>query len=135
MLPGKVVEGLGFAYFEPDLRQARALLSGERSGADITMEVQNGSGAIGIAQQVGEMLGPLGYDMLPFRNAEGFPDVVTTRIIVAPDAGSEAERIRSVLGVGRIEQDDSLEPGRVIVIVGKDFVPPVTVGTQSGPRR
>ncbi len=131
VLPGKVVEGVGFEYFEPDLKQARALLGGESPGAEITMEVQNGSGVLGIAQQVGGMLEPLGYDMLPFRNAEGFPDVTTTRIIVAPGAHSEAERVRAVLGVGRIEQDGSLEPGRVIVILGKDFVPPVPTGTQS----
>jgi hypothetical protein len=131
VLPGKVVEGVGFEYFEPDLKQARALLGGESPGAEITMEVQNGSGVVGIAQQVGAMLEPLGYEILPFRNAEGFPDVTTTRILVAAGADSEAERVRAVLGVGRIEQDGSLEPGRIIVIVGKDFVPPVSTGTQS----
>jgi LytR cell envelope-related transcriptional attenuator len=131
VLPGKVVEGAGFEYFEPDLNQARALLGGEGPGAEITVEVQNGSGVVSIAQQVGGMLEPLGFDLLPFRNADGFPDVQTTRIIVGPDAASAADQVRGLIGVGKLEQDDSLPPGRVIVIVGKDFVPPVSTGTSA----
>jgi hypothetical protein len=131
VLPGKIVEGVGFTYFEPDFEQARALASGGAPLAEVTMEVQNGSGVVGIAQQVGEMLESLGFAMLPFRNAEGFPDVSTTRIIVAPDVESEAERVRSILGVGKVEQDEALAPGRLIVIVGKDFAPPVSGETES----
>lgn len=131
VLPGKVVEGAGFEYFEPDLNQARALLGGEGPGAEITLEVQNGSGVVNIAQQAGGMLEPLGFDLLPFRNADDFPDVQTTRIIAGPGAASAADQVRSLLGVGKLEQDDSLAPGRVIVIVGKDFVPPVSTGTST----
>ncbi len=130
VLPGKVVEGVGFEFFEPDLGQARALLAGESAGAVITVEVQNGSGVVGVAQQVGAMLEPLGYDLLPFRNADDFPDVKSTRIITAPDASAEAQRVQEALGVGRIEQDDSLDPGRVIVVVGKDFIPPASAETE-----
>ncbi len=131
VLPGKIVEGVGFEYFEPDLEQARALLGGEDTGTAVTVEVQNGSGLVGVAEQAGGMLEPLGYKLLPFRNAEDFPDVKTTRIVSGPDASAAAERVREVLGVGRIEKDDSLEPGRVIVVVGKDFIPPASSETGS----
>jgi hypothetical protein len=131
VLPGKIVEGVGFEYFEPDLQQARALLGGEASGAAVTVEVQNGSGVVGVAQQAGGMLEPLGYELLPFRNAEDFPDVRTTRIISGPDASAAAEQVREVLGVGKIEEDGSLEPGRLIVVVGKDFIPPASSETDA----
>ena len=131
VLPGKIVEGVGFEYFEPDLQQARALLGGEALGTAVTVEVQNGSGVVGVAQQAGGMLESLGYELLPFRNAEDFPDVRTTRIISGRDASAAAEQVREVLGVGKIEEDGSLEPGRLIVVVGKDFIPPVSSETDA----
>jgi hypothetical protein len=93
--------------------------------------VQNGSGVVGVAQQAGGMLEPLGYELLPFRNAEDFPDVRTTRIVSGPDASAAAEQVREVLGVGKIEEDGSLEPGRLIVVVGKDFIPPASSETDA----
>jgi LytR cell envelope-related transcriptional attenuator len=130
-LPGKPVAGAGFVYYEPDVQGFRALLGGQSANVAVTLEVQNGSGVVGAAEQAGAALEPLGYSLLPFANAEGFPDVKQTRIVTAPDVVAEAERVRSLLGVGRIEQDDALDPGRVIVVVGKDFVPPAS--TQTAP--
>ncbi len=126
VLPGKKVEGVGFSFFEPDVERARQLLAGEISGGTITLEVQNGSGVVGVAQEVGGMLAPLGYNLLPFSNAEGFPDVKQTRILAGPGTNAEASRVREALGVGKIEQDDTLAAGHLVVVVGKDFAPPLS---------
>jgi hypothetical protein len=86
---------------------------------------------VGIAEQAGALLEPLGYTLLPFRNADDFPDVKQTRITVSPDAVSEGERVRSMLGVGTIMEDGALASGHVVVVLGKDYVPPAS--TDTGP--
>ena len=124
--PGKDVEGLDFAYFEPDVAVAKTLLEGKSSGAAISLEVQNGSGLVAGAEKAAEVLKPLGYTLLPVKNADGFPDVQTTRIIASSDTAVEAARVRTLLGVGTVEQDATQPVGHVVVIVGKDFVPPTS---------
>ena len=126
VLPGKLVEGVGFTYFEPDVERAMALLADKGATPEITVEVQNGSGVIGVAQEVGRLLEPLGYTLLPFRNSPDFPDVGQTRIVTAPDAAGEAERVRARLRVGNVEEDPDLGSGHMIIVVGKDFVPPIS---------
>lgn len=129
-LPGKVVEGLDFEYYEMDVDEAKALLSGKEidQPAEIVLEVQNGSGVIDAAQAAGAMLAPLGYTLSPFQNAEGFPNVAETIISAAPDAATAAKRVKEVLGVGAVQEDATLTSGRVVVVVGKDFTPPATTG-------
>lgn len=122
--PGKPITGRDFAYYEPDVRRLGALLAGGTTNVVVTLEVQNGSGVVGAAEQAGDALKPLGYSLLPFVNADDFPDVKQTRIVTAPDVAAEAERVRRLLGVGKIVEDEALDPGRLIVVVGKDFVPP-----------
>ncbi|MFH0916768.1 MAG: LytR C-terminal domain-containing protein [bacterium] len=127
VIPGRLVEGVGFTYFEPDVERAMAVLADKGATPEITVEVQNGSGVIGVAQEVGRLLEPLGYTLLPFRNSPDFPDVVQTRIVTAPAAAGEAERVLARLGVGRIEEGADLDPGHMIIVVGKDFVPPASI--------
>lgn len=122
-LPGKLVEGTGFAYLEPDVETAKALLDGTFQQVDIILQIQNGSGVVGVAQQAGELLAPLGYTMLPPGNSEDFPDVRRTRIEVAPDAAAQGRRVRSLLGMGTVSEKASLESGHVVVVLGKDYVP------------
>jgi hypothetical protein len=131
VLPGRPVEGVDFEFYEPEVQQAKALLAGEATGTAITLEVQNGSGVVGVAQRAADALASLGYTLLPFSNAEGFPDVKQTLITAGPDATAEAERVRQLLGVGKVERDDAVEPGHIIVIVGKDFVPALSTETES----
>ena len=128
-LPGTAKEGLDYDVWEPDIAAARQLMEGRSSGADpgdITLEVQNGSGQLNAAEAAGEMLLSLGHKMLPFQNAEGFPDVTETTILAAPDCLEEAEKVRDRLGVGTVLRDDSLLSRHIRVIVGKDFVPSTT---------
>lgn len=131
VLPGKPVEGLGFEYFEPDGARAKTLLSGASGGEHITLEVQNGSGIVGIAEAAGALLESVGYrSMLPYRNADDFPDVEKTRISAAPDAVAEAQTVRTVLGVGQVIEDEALSAGHILVVVGKDFVPTTSADTE-----
>ncbi len=132
-LAGRLVEGAGFRYLEPDVKGAKALLTGAEGGPAITLEVQNGSGVVGIAEQAVELLEPLGYEMLPAGNSEDFPDVERTRIVVSSDATAQGEQVRVLLGVGTIRQDQALESGQVIVVLGKDYMPPATATTSAAP--
>jgi hypothetical protein len=128
-LSGNLVKQTAYEYLEPDVKEAKALLSGTFGKLAITLQVQNGSGVVGIAEQAGELLAPLGYTMLPAGNSDDFPDVEQTRIMIALDAGAEGERVRALLGVGIVRQDEALETGHIVVVVGKDYMPPDTTGT------
>jgi hypothetical protein len=130
-LPGRVVESVDSKYYEADTAAAKSLLKGDAASVgtgDITLEIQNGSGALDAAQSAGAMLESLGYKMLPFQNAEDFPNVNITTISAPPDALVEAEKVRGQLGVGMVSEDDSLASGHVRVVVGKDFTPSTTGG-------
>ncbi|MBU2603559.1 MAG: LytR C-terminal domain-containing protein [Actinobacteria bacterium] len=120
-IPGRPVEGTGFAYYEPDMTAIQTLLGGEPRESDITVEVQNGSGVVGAAQKVSDAIAPLGYTLLPPRNADGFPDVEQTQIFTAGDAAAEADHLRGALGKGTVVKQGSLPSGRIVVIVGKDL--------------
>ncbi len=120
-LPGKAVEGVGYAYYEPDLSGIQLLLGGDSPEGGVEVEVQNGSGVAGIAQRVTEAIAPLNYSMLPPKNAEDFPNVEETKIVAAPGVVGDAERIRQALGAGSVVPRESLPANRVVVIVGKDM--------------
>ena len=93
-LPGKTVKGSDFVYYEPDAVALGRLLGATPPEKAISVEVQNGSGTVDIAQKVIEVIAPMGYTMLPAKNADGFPDVAATRIFAAPDALADADRLR-----------------------------------------
>lgn len=129
-LPGVFKEDLESKWYAPDTAAARELLKGGVAAAEgeIALEIQNGSGMLDAAQSAGTVLESLGYRMLPFQNAEGFPDVAKTVITTAPDALAAAEKVREQLGVGTVSEDDSLAAGHIKVVVGKDYTPSTTGG-------
>lgn len=114
-------EGEAGQYLEPDLSRAKAALAGVDADTPVVVELQNGSGVAGVTELANQLLAGLGYDFLPARNAEGFPDVAATRILAAPDVVLQAEVVQRSLGVGTVLRDRSLAPGRVVVVLGKDF--------------
>jgi hypothetical protein len=83
--------------------------------------VQNGSGMVGIAEKVTDVIARMGYTMLPPKNAAGFPDVAATSIFAAPDALADAGRLRGVLKRGTVVKQETLPAGRIVVLVGKDL--------------
>ncbi|NLO26966.1 MAG: LytR C-terminal domain-containing protein [Actinobacteria bacterium] len=126
-LGGRLVESAGGRYIEPDIKHAKALLDGTWDGLEFTVQVQNGSGVVGIAEQTVELLQAMGYTMLPVVNARGFPSVKQTCITASPDATAEAHRVRSFLGVGIVSEDATLEQGHMVLVLGKDYVPPTKI--------
>ena len=99
----------------------KILLAGTFQPVDITLQVQNGSGVVGIAEEAGEVLAQLGYDA-----AAGQPE--TSPMCGAPDRGrpdaaAQGRRVRDLLRVGTVSEKASLEAGRVVVVLGKDYVP------------
>jgi hypothetical protein len=87
-------------YLEPDIESAKALLMGTAQEQAVTLQIQNGSGAVGIAEEAGELLEPLGYVMLPSGNSEDFPDARQTRIMVSPDAVERGTEYRLLWASG-----------------------------------
>ncbi len=130
VLPGQAVAGQGFEYFEADVVATRQLLAvtglaGVMAGT--VLEVQNGSGAVRAAETAAQPLMVLGFTVLPFSNAPGFPDVQRTIISTSPGAAVAAQQIRTLLGAGEIAVDETLQPGHVVVVVGKDLAPSLPI--------
>ncbi|NLG67696.1 MAG: LytR C-terminal domain-containing protein [Actinobacteria bacterium] len=120
VVPGKDATRGGVSYFEPDLERIASLLGRARDSRE-SVEVQNGSGEIGVAEAATEVISILGLTMLEPKNAEQFPDVASTQILAAPDAVAQAERVRTLLKVGKVVEQKDLPAGRIVVIIGKDL--------------
>lgn len=110
-------------YLEPDVDGARRVLAGKSDPQAVRVEVQNGSGLVGVAERAAESLSGLGFELLPSRNAPGFPDVLETRVTAAPDVELQARLIQKVLGLGTVANDVHLEAGTVSIVLGKDYRP------------
>jgi hypothetical protein len=121
---GRLVEGDGYSYVEPDVAVARALLSGTAADADTTVELRNGSGAVGVVEAAAAQLQPLGYRVTPAGNAEGFPNVTQTVISYSAGAAQAAARVQALLGVGVALESDDLTIDLVVVVLGSDYAPP-----------
>jgi hypothetical protein len=97
-------------------------IPGDR-GAAITVEVLNANGRSGDARAGARRLRQSGIDVVYFGNA---PDggLDSTRIIVRRGGAAVGERIRDLLGQGRVEvQLDSARLLDVSVLLGADFTP------------
>jgi hypothetical protein len=121
---GRMAQGEGFEYLEPDMSIARALLTGSVNDSAIAVELQNGSGVVGAVEEAAAQLEPLGYRLSPSGNSDDFPNAPQTRIIFSAGADHAAARIRALLGVGVVLEDPSLLLDSVVVVLGKDYAPP-----------
>lgn len=130
-LPGRVVQGDGFIYLEPEMDRLAVLLAGDGEGDEITVEIQNGAGMVGVVELAAKELEVLGYKLESTGNSEDFPNVGITRITVSLDAVAAGERVRALLGAGAVVEDVTLESGHVVVVLGRDYAPPAT--TDTGP--
>ncbi len=113
---------------EHDLRQLLGEINDHLSGAQRlagTLEVCNGSGAIGVAAVAAERLAECGFEIADVGNADSF-EYHRTVINHRAGDGEVARRVREVLAVPDaqlIEQhnwDDEAETG-VVVVLGSDF--------------
>lgn len=115
-----------------DTERADRLIE-ERFGASVPegattegrrLQILNGNGVPGIGQEVSQLLVPDGFRVVLTGNADSFSHE-ETRIVVYdddPDQLALAERIRELLGVGRVELSGT--PQSVVditIVVGRDF--------------
>jgi len=121
VVTGKLQGGEGARYLDPALGPVRDMLAKAAGKPLARVQVQNGSGLVGVAEQAAETLAGLGFELLPVRNALGFPDVVETRIVAAPDVEMQSLVIREVLGLGNLSTEGSLAGGSIVVIMGQDY--------------
>jgi hypothetical protein len=95
------------------------------SGERPRVEVLNGTGAVGLAQAVAQVLVPAGAEITLSGNVPGF-GVAETVVVYYRDDGLESARdLVSALGVGRVARGDA--PIAVVdltVVVGADFSVP-----------
>jgi hypothetical protein len=100
---------------------ARAI-PGDRTPA-ITVEVLNASGRIGDARTGTRLLRQAGIDVVYFGNAPAPENGLdSTRILVRRGDARVGQRVRAVLGTGKIEiQLDSSRLLDVSVLLGADF--------------
>lgn len=100
------------------------VLPGATPPADrIRVQILNGTGEPGLAQQVQPLLVPAGADVVLTDNADRF-DHPTTQIVFYDDADqASAQRIREVLGLGEVVRSrTALDVVDVTVVVGADFL-------------
>jgi hypothetical protein len=96
--------------------------------ADVTVEVRNGSGRIGVGEAVVERLASLDVNLPAPLNADSF-DYRQTQILAGADTLPMARDIRAILGRGVVLDGSDLPRDTIRVIVGDDFQPP-----QPGPK-
>ena len=101
-------------------------IPGDREPA-ITVEVLNASGVSGDARAATRLLRRGGIDVVYYGNAERVVEgsLDSTRIVVRRGGVRNGERVRAVLGVGRITVE--LDSSRLLdasVFLGADFSPP-----------
>lgn len=126
---GEIEQGDGFTYLEPNLSAARALLAASGDDGVITVELQNGSGNLGVVEAAAAQLQPLGFRLSTGGNSEDFPNAAQTRIVFSQGRASAAARIQALLGVGATSEDSSLKSDQIVVVLGKDYAPLQDDGT------
>ena len=84
-----------------------------------TVQVQNGSGQVGVGKAVAERLSVLNVNLPPVTNADSF-GYRQTRIMAGKDALQVAQEVRAILGRGVVLDGADLPADTVVVIVGAD---------------
>ena len=119
----RVAEGQ-FA-FVPNAEQVMAEITRRSPSyhADVTVEVRNGSGKLGVGEAVVERLSSLDVNLPEPLNADSF-DYKQTEILAGPETLPMARDIRAILGRGVVLDGSDLPQDTIRVIVGDDFRPP-----------
>lgn len=88
--------------------------------AQYTVIVRNGSGRVGVAQEVVRRLGGLDVNIAPVGNADSF-NYRRTQILAGKRALPVAQDIRAILKKGVVLNGPELSPTTVLIIVGADL--------------
>jgi hypothetical protein len=136
-LPVKSIKLGNQTYFEPQRAEVADLLKSwwgvdaSKAAAASRVILYNGAGAPGIAGEAAQQLIRGGFRVVDTKNADSF-NYATTKIVVQRGDVKQGEEIARILGVGKVEQQPSEQDvADVIVVVGKDYKPPVG-GAQGG---
>lgn len=110
---------------DPAVRElVSTLFPGRESGAVARprLQILNGTGAVGLAQQVSDRLLPLGIEVKLTGNAGRLDYQETQIVFYRRDDEEVAQRVQKALGVGRLVLSrNPLDVVDVTVIVGRDF--------------
>jgi hypothetical protein len=119
----RVAEGQ-FAFVpDPEAIMAGITRRSPSYHSDLTVQVLNGSGKIGVGESVLERLASLDVNLPAPLNADSF-DYKQTQILAGPDTLPMARDIRAILGRGVVLDGSDLPKDTIRVIVGDDFQPP-----------
>jgi predicted HD superfamily hydrolase involved in NAD metabolism len=131
-LPVKAMTAGTERYFEPQRAEVADLLLqwwGVRADQQKTRPrviVYNGVGTPGLASEAAQQLIRAGFQVVDSGNADHFGYTATA--ILVYHAPTEAPAVRAALGVGAIRmQSAPQEIADMIVILGTDYLPPVSV--------
>jgi hypothetical protein len=124
----RVAEGQ-FAFL-PDAEAIQAGITRRSPSydADVTVQVLNGSGRVGVGEAVAERLASLDVNLPAPLNADSF-SYRQTQILAGPETLQVARDIRAILARGVVLDGPDLPDGTIQVIVGDDFEAP-----QSSPK-
>lgn len=122
LLPSSSRTAEGQFAFIPDAARIMADITRRAPDykADVTVQVLNGSGAVGAGQAALERLTSLDVNLPPPVNADSF-SYRHTQILASPDALPVARDIRAILGRGVVLDGPDLPPATIEVIVGSDL--------------
>jgi hypothetical protein len=125
MFPAGTRVAEGQFAFVPDPEEIMAGITRRSPAyhADVTVEVRNGSGKIGVGEAVAERLASLDVNLPTPLNADSF-SYRQTQILAGADTLPVARDIRAILGRGVVLDGSDLPEGTIRVIVGADFQPP-----------
>jgi LCP family protein required for cell wall assembly len=127
------VEDAVARFMNPDVEapeKALAVATGQKpkrdeapSPSEVTVEVQNGNGVAGAADDATYLLGQIGYQTSNGGNAQTFDHFHTTVRYDPAAAGSEAaaQQVADLFGDADVEEARASIPGMIRVIVGKTF--------------
>ena len=116
----RVAEGQ-FAFVpDPEGIMAQITRRSPAYRADVTVQVRNGSGKVGVGQAVVERLSSLDVNLPAPLNADSFA-YRQTQILSGADTLAVARDIRAILGRGVVLDGPDLPPATVVVIVGDDI--------------
>ncbi|MDQ1438992.1 MAG: hypothetical protein QOK43_2621 [Acidimicrobiaceae bacterium] len=129
------VQALGASGEDGELYQVQAdelrrmvgsLFPGPRPGASVRprLQILNGTGAVGLAQQVSDQLRPLGVEVKLTGNAGRLDYTETQVVFYRRSDEAVAQRVQKALGAGRLVLSrNPLDVVDVTVIVGRDYKP------------
>jgi hypothetical protein len=119
----RVAEGQ-FAFVpDPEAIMAGITRRSPAYHADVTVEVRNGSGKLGVGEAVVERLASLDVNLPDPLNADTFT-YRQTQILAGPDTLPVARDIRAILGRGVVLEGTDLPESTIRIIVGDDFPAP-----------